>query len=88
MKPQLLPNHLGSNFIDFGLRVVVQGAARTLTAFKPAHLHATSNRGSIVSMGLAMNSTTRVEKALLELQKKGGLVEHGADIPHDIQEVD
>ena len=88
MDPQLLPNNLGSNFIDFGLGVVVQGAARTLTAFKPEHLHATSKRGSIFSMGLAMNSTARVEQALLELQQKGGLVEDGADISHNVQEVD
>ena len=33
LRPRLLPNdHLGSNFIDFGLGVVVQGAARTMTA--------------------------------------------------------
>ena len=83
-----MPDNLGSNFIDFGLGVVVQGAAHTLTAFKPEHLHATSNCGSIFSMGLAMNSTTCVEQALLELQQKGGLVEDGADISHNMQEVD
>jgi len=81
------PNHLGSNFIDFGLGVVVQGAACTLIAFKPEHLHATSNQGSIVSMGLAMNSTACIEQALHELQKKGGSVEYGADISYDVQEV-
>ena len=39
-------------------------------------------------MGLAMNSTTHIEQALLELQQKGGLVENGDDISHNMQEVD
>ncbi|EDR07183.1 uncharacterized protein LACBIDRAFT_328192 [Laccaria bicolor S238N-H82] len=69
LSPQLLPSaHLGSNFIDFGLGVVVQGAARTLTAFQPEHLHATSYRGSVFSMGLAMNSTAWVELAMCGLE--------------------
>ena len=40
------------------------------------------------SMGLATNSTTHIEQALLELQQKGGLVEDGDDISHNMQEVD
>ena len=71
-----MPNNLGSNFIDFGLGVVAQAAACTLTAFKLEHLHATSNCGSIFI------------EALLELQQKGGLVEDGDDISHNMQEVD
>jgi len=89
LMPRLLPSpHLGSNFIDFGLGVVVQGAARTLMAFKPEHLHATSYQGSVFSVGLAMNSTAWVEQALLELQQRGGLVEFGLKTVHDLQEVD
>jgi len=87
--PQLPPSaHLGSNFIDFGLGVVVQGAAHTLTAFKPEHLHATSYQGSVFSKGLAMNSTAWVEQALLELHQKEGLVGFGLNTVHDLQEVD
>ena len=59
-----------------------------MTAFKPKHLHATSYQGSVFSMGLAMNSTARVEQALLELQQKGGLVECNLTTVHDLQEVD
>lgn len=35
-----------------------------------------------------MNSTACVEQALRELQKKGGVVEYGADISYDVWEVD
>ena len=86
--PSNCPTIWALAFLILGLVLLSKQFACTLTAFKLEHLHATSKRGSIFSMGLAMNSTARVEQALLELQQKGGLVEDGADISHNVQEVD
>jgi hypothetical protein len=50
-----LPKNAGSNFIDVGLAVVVQGAGGTMTVFQPERMHGTTEQGGIIAYGLAMN---------------------------------
>ena len=83
-----MPNNLGSSLIDFGLGVVVQAVCMHTNSLQARASPCYFEPWQYFSMGLATNSTTHIEQALLELQQKGGLVEDGADISHNVQEVD
>ncbi|KIJ89836.1 hypothetical protein K443DRAFT_117460, partial [Laccaria amethystina LaAM-08-1] len=74
-----LPENAGSNFIDLGLGVVVQGAGGTMTIFQPERMHGTSERGGIMAYGLAINFTRRVADAIQELIERGQTVRYGLD---------
>lgn len=67
---------MGSNYVDVGLKVVVQSAPGTLTAFQPDQLHGTTYTGGILNYGLSMNSTRRVHEAILDLEKNGIQVQY------------
>ena len=63
----------------------MQGEGGTLTAFQPAKMHATTERGGVISYGLAMNATRRVGDAIKELNERGQTLRYGLDI--DIQTI-
>jgi len=74
-----LPPGMGSSYVDVGLKVVVQSAAGTLSAFQPNHLHGTTFTGGIVNYGLSMTSTRRVNDAIWEIEQIGTHVRYCLD---------
>lgn len=64
----------GSNFVDLGIKVVVQGAQGTLTAFQPNHLHGTTYCDGVTSYGVSMTATRRVRDAIQDLMDRGHTV--------------
>lgn len=70
-------NH-GGNFVDIPLKVIVQGAADTLCAFKPQFLHGTTipqpqvKRMGIV-IGFSKHILTAYKKALAKAGDNGKL---------------
>jgi len=70
---------MGSSYVDIGLKVVVQSAAGTLSAFQPNHLHGTTFTGGIVNYGLSMTSTRRVHEAIREIEQDGARVKYSLD---------
>lgn len=53
----------GENFVDASLRVVVHQAARTLIAFRPAHLHGTTRTCGATNTMISISFSKRVADA-------------------------
>ena len=56
----------GANFVDITLKVIVRGKPGMMFAFKPQYPHAASVCNGIVSSGLAIHISTRVQRAFDE----------------------
>lgn len=79
-----LPKNYGSNYVDVGLRVIVESATGTLSVFQPNHLHGTTFTGGAVNYGLSMTMTQRVRDGYLEMMKEGPRVFASAPVDlHD-----
>jgi hypothetical protein len=83
-----LPPHVGANFVDVTLRVVVISAAGSLTAFQPAKPHGTSyhpGHGDPIVRAACKTATDRVSRAYDEIIENGGplVLEDNHVAPHD-----
>ncbi|KDR67757.1 hypothetical protein GALMADRAFT_146784 [Galerina marginata CBS 339.88] len=76
---QILPANKGANFVDLGLRVVVENSAGTLTAFQPECLHGTTEKGGVMNYILALTSTRRVFEGYSDLEKLGAKIAYSVD---------
>ncbi len=78
-----LPQGYGSSYVDIGLKVIVESANSTLTAFQPNHLHGTTYSGGAINYGLSMTMTERVKEGYEEMKTNGNVVfAHAATNEH------
>ena len=65
-------NH-GGNFVDISLKVIVQGAADTLCAFKPQFLHGTTvPQPQVKRMGIVIGFSKHILTAYKKAVAKAG----------------
>ncbi|KDR65518.1 hypothetical protein GALMADRAFT_148627 [Galerina marginata CBS 339.88] len=76
---QILPANKGANFVDLGLKVVVENSVGTLTAFQPECLHGTTEKGGVMNYILALTSTRRVLEGYMDLEKSGARIAYSAE---------
>jgi hypothetical protein len=71
--PWKIPAH-GLDYVDVDIKVIVRGAAKTLTAFQPKWRHGTTRGHRIIQLGCALTSSCHVSDAYQEALKKGGCI--------------